>query len=257
MNEELNEKKISKALIVFAIILMMLLTFCIGLFVGKKLFETKSENKKDNNQEQKNNETKDDKPKNDTKSNNNTIIVNIKDDLKNGKKFDNISVKFDYCFYNVVIGEKEIMGDCDPFNEIGTIYKIEDNYLITTHGTDINTDRYYLYNNKGELLQEIYELEDSMIMATSDKYRHIEVSGNIIELNGTRIGAGPSLYSIENGERTDYYICDKDLLTKANVTEDYVVRARYQLIYNSNKFEIKRIAGTEETLKENLKYCRN
>ena len=90
-----------------------------------------------------------------------------------------------------------------------------------------------------------------MVIADSDQLGEVKIVGNTIELYGTRLTHGPSLRK-GTGE---YYLCDESQLKKAEVDDNYVVEAKYLLTFNSTKFDIKRIEGTEKTLGSNKVYC--
>ena len=50
-----------------------------------------------------------------------------------------------------------------------------------------------------------------------------------------------------------YYLCDENALKEAGVD----VRTKYQLVYNSGKFSIEKISGTEETIGMHKESCNN
>ena len=268
-NAEENKKcKSNKPFVIIIVVLAMALTFGCGIMLGKKLFETKNTNKGtkkenevvDNNQTESTNTEKNEIVDNNNEKDNNNISVSFEEITKNlisGTTDNNIVLKYEkdnapFRPYGVWIQDLSINGKSVTKNlgmiyEITNIYKVQGNYLIVIkRAQDVRSTYYYLYDSNGNLLQEIYELDDNMVISTDSA----TFKDNIIELDGTRLTHGPSL--VKDG---DYYICDKNEISKANLNDDYPVMAKYQLIYSNNKFEIKMV-GVIETLSSVIeKYC--
>ena len=252
--EQPNDKKPknNKPLLIVLLIIFMGFIFGCGLYLGKQLYEPSGSGNKESS-------TNIEKPTNTETINpgeNEIKIIDVTEDIKSGTSESNIYITGgDNKLY---INNKEVLS----FNEykgLGRVYSIEDSYLITVLGSDINSEHYYLYDNNGNLLQEIYELEDNnMVIASNDKYNNtITINNNIIELYGLRLYGTKQLVTNVNGLKTYLNICDDNEISKAKVDDSYVVVARYQLIYSNNKFDIKRIEGTEETLGQYKETCTN
>ena len=246
-NAEENKKcKSNKPFVIIIVVIAMALTFGCGIMLGKELFESKKSNNNkenevvDNNQ----NEIKENEIDNNIykQNNGNDFFKSIIEDIKNNTYSDsNIFVKrnSEYLF-DLYINNKKVMEEEINLKELDNIYAVNNNYLIKTKGSDINSTRLYLFSNNGDLLQEIIYLDKDMVIATSDRYNKMNFKDNIIEVNGTRLESG---------------YCD--LYKNKNIKEngDYPVIAEYQLIYSNNKFEIKMV-GVIETLSSVIeKYC--
>lgn len=252
-----NKPKNNKPMLIVLLIIFMAFIFGCGMYLGKQLFE--KENKCSCNCEPCNNEptpvpTPEPEPT--------LMIKDITDEVKTNTNESNIYIAkrenedYDSDLY---INNKAIFS-LNGYKGLDKVYGIEDNYLITISGTDIHSEHYYLYDKDGTLLQEIYELEDNnMVIASSDKYNSstITINNNTIELYGLRLYGTTLLVANVNGLKSYLNICNNDEISKANVEDDYVVVARYQLIYSNNKFDIKRVEGTEETLGQYKAKCTN
>ena len=220
------------------IILAIILILGWGILIGNILI---SSNNKKNNEENK-------EEKNEEENKEENIFIDITDNLDENIRLDEESL---------FINNKPVL-IIDPIElEINKIYHVEDNYLIITIGSSLRTKHIYLYNSEGDLLQHIYELDtNKMVIGSSDKYSKISFLNNVIELYGTRLIDGPSLVIDDGGEEKSLFICDERQIGMANVDDNYVVVAKYQLIYSNNKFEIKKIEGSEQTLGEYKINCK-
>lgn len=255
-----------KIWLIVMIAIFMLITFGLGVYFGKEVFNKKEKSNEPVLNEEKSNES----IPNEEKSSESTleeenkeenidskgIITDITDLIKEKLEVGNLSIKSDEYGMDKVFINGNLVLICDGHLEIRNIYQVDDNYLITVGGSNINSTEYHLFDKNGTLLQDIYELEDNnMVIATSDRLSSIVVKDNVIELYGTRLDSGPSLMYDINGEKKYLYICDDTEMSNVNIDDSYVVVARYQLIYSNGKFEIKRVAGTEETLGQYKEKC--
>lgn len=236
-----KDKTLSVKIVLF-VLMMFVCVLGIGIVIGMKYFSNNnsSNTAKDNKEEK-------------------TIIKNIVKDLLDGKYEDKninaeVSNSDDFKMIEKISINGKVVAINDPFNEIAGVYKVEDNYLITT-----SYGNYCLYDKNGTLLQTINELDENyMKFGISDRLNDIKIYDNVIEVYGDRTDGLSPLLEVKdvNNEKRDIYMCNEEELSKANITDDYIVIAKYQLIYNSNKFEIKKIPGSEITLgTEKKRYC--
>ena len=218
------------------IVLSIVLIFGWGILIGNILMPSNKNNNEENIEKKNKEEDKEEK-----------IFLDITNNLDENIRLDKESL---------FINNKAVL-TIDPIElEINKIYSVSNNYLVITVGSGLRTKHIYLYDSKGDLLQHIYELDSNkMVIGSSDKYSKISFSNNVIELYGTRLIDGPSLVIDNDGEEKSFYICDEDQIGMANVDDDYVVVAKYQLIYSNDKFEIKKVEGSEQTLGEYKNNC--
>lgn len=260
-NKRIEETKSPKKSGIIVKILIVVAVLLIGIGCGlliSKGFDSEKDNKEinnnqeiDNNKGNKENEngnngsnTNPDSPE--KKDNDTPIFVNIKDELENTN--GNIYIKGEDV-KELYINNKLVL-TADPAVQInfGDIYKAYDFYILFTYGSGTGSTRIYVYDTLGNLTQEIYELDDNkMIIADSDKYRDMSFIDNRIVTNATNLTDGPSLITKIDGNVTkDIYICNNEEISKANVADDFLVYAKYQLVFKEDgKFEISRINGSD------------
>lgn len=237
-----NTKTIKgKALSIWLIVIIlsfMLIIFGLGMYLGKKIAEPKKENNTDDNIT---NEVVE-----------NPIFVNITNELLGNIEQTDSNIRA--VIIDGLIGELYI-NDNQVFNnsttslvEVSLVYKIDNNYLVFANGTDNRTTHAYLYDSNGTTLQEIHSLDyNNMVFGDISYLKDQPGDSNIIEVIGTRLTNGSALV-YGNPNDNPLSLCDENEIAKANQTDDYIVEARYQLVYDENKIGINIIPGTELTL---------
>jgi hypothetical protein len=230
-----NNKKYTYILLLIAIILLV-----IGFVL---LFS--------NNKEKKNENTEPEKKEID-KNKFNDITEKVKSNT--GK--DKIYIKEDDIFYmpTLFINDVETLRFSPLFN-LDKIYSIENNYLVIVNGTGINSQYLYLYSDTGEELQQLYIIDENYMIIEHNDKTQLKIKDNIIETSATRLNGDTNLLYDVDGKSSNINICNQEEIDKIGINDDYVVSAKYQLIYSNNKFDIKIIPGNEKTLKQAKEKC--
>jgi hypothetical protein len=261
---EKNAKKRSNIKIIMLVISVLLIGIGCGIFITTGFNSKKNSDEVSNSKE--NTESQNENTENQEGNNDGNTNTNIAEDTSDDSNiseesinFVNINDKLGDTKGNIYIKGNDVKNlyingklvlTADPANSVnfGDFYKASDFYIVFTHGDGPGGTKIYVYDTLGNLTQKIYKLDDNnMIIADSEKYRDISFNGNKIITNATNLDVGPSLITnIDDYIQKSIYICNNEEIAKANVNDNSLVYAKYQLIFKANgKFEISRVNSSD------------